>query len=88
MPFWSVEFKRFAYEWGFKIANSSPHYPKSNDQAESAIKSFLKKECDLSVALLSYRVTPIINIALSPLQIKFSRQIKAKLPTHVNFFNH
>ncbi|KAK9709517.1 hypothetical protein QE152_g26569 [Popillia japonica] len=82
MPFGAYEFRKFAQNWGFKVETSSPRYPRSNGQAESAVKiakSILKKECDLESALLNYRSTPISGIGLSPAQLLLNRKVKTKL---------
>ncbi|KAK9754587.1 hypothetical protein QE152_g1106 [Popillia japonica] len=64
----------------FKVETSSPRYPRSNGQAESAVKiakSILKKECDLESALLNYRSTPIWD---SHLKVeKNNRDVRSKL---------
>nr|XP_022912180.1 uncharacterized protein K02A2.6-like [Onthophagus taurus] len=69
IPFGSYKFRKFLEEWGFKVKTSSPRYPRSNGQAESAVKiakSILKKGCDLQLTLLNYRNTAIIGIGLTP----------------------
>ena len=40
--FSSSEFQEFAKEYGFKHVISSPHYPKSNEEAERAIQTVKK----------------------------------------------
>lgn len=87
MPFGSFEFKKFAEEWKFKIITSSPRYPKSNGEAESAVKitkNLLRKNNDLELALLSYRSTPIPGIGLSPSQLLMSRRLNTQLPITYN----
>ncbi|XP_011688911.1 PREDICTED: uncharacterized protein LOC105450661 [Wasmannia auropunctata] len=90
MPFGSYKFKQFAEDFGMQIITSSPHYPKSNGQAESGVKiakSFLKKQVDLDVALLNYRNTEITNIGYSPSQLLMNRKLRTKLPMSQRLLN-
>ncbi|KYN22600.1 hypothetical protein ALC57_04996 [Trachymyrmex cornetzi] len=67
-----------------QVITFSPHYPKSNGQAESGVKiakSFLKKQLDLDVALLNYRNTEITNIGYSPSQLLMNRKLRTLIPT-------
>lgn len=79
----------FAQQWNLDITTSSPHYPRSNGQAELVVqvaKKLLKKCFDdnkeLSVALLEYRNTPITGLIVSPAQILFSKRTRTKVPIH------
>ncbi|CAC5401780.1 unnamed protein product [Mytilus coruscus] len=77
--FSSLEFKRFATEYGFKHTTSSP----SNGQAERSvqtIKKLIMKSKDPHKALLDYRNTPL-DIDLSPAQLFLNRRLKTSLPT-------
>lgn len=68
MPFGSYNFRKFAEEFGIQIITSSPHYSKSNGQAESGVKiakSFLRKGADLDIALLNCRNSEITGIGYS-----------------------
>ncbi|CAC5395338.1 unnamed protein product [Mytilus coruscus] len=81
--FSSLEFKRFATEYGFKHTTSSPHYAQSNGQAERSvqtIKKLIMKSKDPHKALLDYRNTPL-DIDLSPAQLFLNRRLKTSLPT-------
>ncbi|XP_050548212.1 uncharacterized protein K02A2.6-like, partial [Daktulosphaira vitifoliae] len=87
IPFNSQEFKHFCTEWNIKSIYSSPHYPKSNGQAEKTVstcKKILKKseekKSNLDIFLLNYRNTPIEDLGLSPAQLLMSRRLKDKLP--------
>ncbi|XP_029055276.2 uncharacterized protein K02A2.6-like, partial [Osmia bicornis bicornis] len=88
-PFSSYELKVFAQQWNFDVVTSSPHYPRSNGQAERAVqvaKKILKKcieeDKELDVALLEYRNTPITGLTVSPAQVLFSRRTRTKVPIH------
>ncbi|CAC5398870.1 unnamed protein product [Mytilus coruscus] len=81
--FSSLEFKRFATEYGFKHTTSSPHFAQSNGQAERSvqtIKKLIMKSKDPHRALLDYRNTPL-DIDLSPAQLFLNRRLKTSLPT-------
>jgi hypothetical protein len=72
IPFGSYEFRNFAAQLGFSITTSSPRYAHSNDRAEKSVgivKSWLKKACDLSLALMEYRNSPISSVPYSPVQM-------------------
>ena len=65
---------------------SSPHYPKSNGLAESAVKvtKIIIKKCiesgeDIYKGLLAYRATPLAS-GLSPAEMLMGRRIKTTLP--------
>ena len=82
----SRDFKEFAVDWGFVHQTSSPHYPRSNGMAESAvktIKNMIRKTYesgqDYYKSLLAYRSTPL-EIGLSPAQLLMNRRLKTTLP--------
>ena len=56
----SEEFRTFAREWEFKHMTSSPHYPKGNGKAESAVKTckMLLKKAYVYLTLLDHCNTP------------------------------
>ena len=81
--FSSTEFQDFATSWNFSHVTSSPHFPQSNGQAESAVKiakGFLSQD-DPTLALLSYRSTPLPTLGFSPAELLFGRRIRTSLPT-------
>lgn len=82
--FISLEFEQFASEYGCKIITSSPRYPRSNGQAEAAVKivkNIIKRESDPFLGLLAYRSTPISGIRASPAQLLMGRQLRTTVPT-------
>lgn len=85
----SREFSDFAKEWKFQHRTSSPRYPQSNGLAEKTVqtaKNILEKNnsnCDVFLALLEYRNTPVDNLA-SPAQLSMSRRLRSVLPNSTN----
>lgn len=87
MPFNSYLMQSFAKDWGFDMVTSSPHYPKSNGQAEryvQTMKKFLRKcedsKEDIYASLLAYRETPFSGSCYSPAEMLFNRCIRSCLP--------
>ena len=79
--------RHFAEDWNFKITTTSPHYPKSNGQAECAIqtvKGLLRKAeesgGDPNIALLQYRNSSIAGCTFSPAQLAMNRQLRTRIP--------
>ncbi|KAJ7995746.1 hypothetical protein DPEC_G00247790 [Dallia pectoralis] len=61
---------------------SLPHLPKSNGEAERAvrtIKSLLKKSSDPYLALMAYRTAPLAN-GYSPTELLMGRKIRTPVP--------
>lgn len=84
----SQEFRLFSKEWDFSHVTSSPHFPQSNGQSESAVKTvktLLKKALDsgqdFQKSLLAYRSAPLQD-GLSPSQLLMGRNLKTFLPVH------
>lgn len=86
--FTSSQFRRFSDTYGFEHVTSSPHYPKSNGKAESAVKA--AKMCmkkaehnhqDPFLALLELRNIPTEIVNSSPAQRLFSRRTRTQVPT-------
>ena len=80
MPFAAYEMLQFAKDWGFELATSSPHYPRSNGLSEryvQTVKQLLRKAHeegkDPFLALLDFRTTPVAGIKYSPSQLLMSR---------------
>lgn len=80
-------FKKFEKEWSFVHVLSSPHYPKSNGLAESAVKTVKKifKKCaerneDPLLALLNHRNTPRTKVH-SPASNLMGRQLRTNIPS-------
>ncbi|UYV80838.1 K02A2.6-like [Cordylochernes scorpioides] len=81
-PSTTSAFTKFASEVGFRHITSSPKHPQSNGQAEAAVKivkSLMKKNKDLVLALMEYRATPLAN-GLSPAELLFGRKIRTMVP--------
>lgn len=77
------KFKEFALKYNIIHDPSSPHYPQSNGEAESAVKvakSLIDKNEDVLEALLAYRSTPLSN-GYSPAELLMGRKLKTLLPT-------
>lgn len=79
-------FKRFTKNWSFTHIMSSPHYPKSNELAESAVKSIkklFKKAFDAGenpyLALLNLRNTTRDKVH-SPVSILMGRNLRTNIP--------
>ena len=82
-PFDSGEYAKFANGCGFSISTSSPKFPRSNGEVESAVqtaKSILKNEKDQAKALLAYRSTPLA-CGYSPAQLLMGKNIRSTVPT-------
>uniref|UniRef100_A0A146LC45 RNA-directed DNA polymerase n=1 Tax=Lygus hesperus TaxID=30085 RepID=A0A146LC45_LYGHE len=84
--FTSEEFQRFSKEWQFEHIKSSPHYPKSNGLAESAVKTckrIMTKALDAGedyhLALLNFRNTPKSNVH-SPASLLMGRNLRTTTP--------
>ena len=78
----SESFQKFARNYGFIHATSSPRYAQANGESERAVrtvKELLKKNQDPYLALLSYRSTPLLN-GLSPSELLMGRRLKTQLP--------
>lgn len=78
----SMEFRNFSQEYTFKWVSSSPKYPQSNGQAESAVKllkKIMKKNEDPFKGLLAYRNTKLACGA-SPAQLMMGRMLRENLP--------
>ena len=87
-PFNSQDFATFMQEYEIEHITSSPHYPKSNGKAESAVKiakGLLRKtaeaEEDFQLALLNWRNTPTVGLDSSPAQRLFGRRTRTLVPT-------
>ena len=79
----SDTFRQFAVKYGFRQTFSSPHYPQSNGEAESAVKiaKRLLRQDDVFTAIMEYRATPIEATGLSPAEMMMGRKIRTLLPT-------
>ena len=62
--YFSLEYKKFAEEYGFLHTTSSPKFSQSNGEAKRAVKTvkaMLKKSDDPYLATPTYRSIPIQN---------------------------
>ena len=89
--FVSSSFRHFTIKYDIQHTTSSPHQPRSNRKAESAVKvakRILKKTLktgeDPYLAILNLRNTPQQGIDLSPAQRLMGRRTKTLLPTNAN----
>lgn len=82
-PFVSAEFREFLQSWNITLTTSSPKFPQSNGQAESAVKivkRILQSCKDPYLGLLAYRSTPLGNLQYSPAQLAMGRQLRSPIP--------
>lgn len=87
-PYASERFRQFAQDWRFEHRTSSPHHPRSNGQAEAAVKmakaiirKVQREKGDVYKALLDYRNTPRATTGLSPSEVLMQRRTRtATLP--------
>ena len=83
----SAELCQFTQAWDFQHLTSSPHYPKSNGKAESAVKimeSIITKAnkdgADVWKAILEWRNSPTPSQGSSPVQRLMSRRTRSFPP--------
>ena len=83
----SEEFRQLTQAWDFQHLSASPHYPKSNGKAESAVKimkSIITKAnkdgADVWKAILEWRNSPTPSQGSSPVQRLMSRRTRSFLP--------
>ena len=84
----SAESSHPVFEWEVNHVTSSPHRPKANSKAESAVKitkglfkKAQKSGKDPWLALLDERNTPLEGLETSPAQRLMSRRTRRQLPT-------
>lgn len=82
------EFRCFSQLWEFEHKTSSPGYPQSNGEAESAVKvvkTLMRKakaaRQDPYLAILDHHNTPTQGMNTSPAQRLLSRRTRTLLPT-------
>ena len=97
--FTSYQFQKFLKDWSIEHRTSSPHYPRSNGLAESAVKSAkrLLRRCwdahrgrldqeEWTRGVLQQRNTPGVS-GKSPAEIVYSRPLGDDLPIHQSNFD-
>ena len=97
--FTSYQFKNFLKDWSVEHRTSSPHYPRSNGLAESAVKSAKKllRRCwdahrgrldqeEWTRGVLQQRNTPGAS-GKSPAEIVYGRPLRDDLPIHQSNFD-
>ena len=82
----SVEFTDFTHDWDIQHVTSSPHHPKANGKAESAVKIMKsiiskanKQGTDVWKAILEWRNSPTPCQGSSPVQRLMSRRTRSFL---------
>ena len=88
-PQFQREYNEFCEEWNIAHTPSSPRYAKSHGFIERQIryiKPIIKKciasSCDVYLALLNVRATPLDSTLPSPAGLMFGRQISTTLPNY------
>lgn len=82
----SVEFTDFTHDWDIQHVTSSPHHPKANSKAESAVKIMKsiiskanKQGTDVWKAILEWRNSPTPSQGSSPVQRLMSCRTRSLL---------
>ena len=83
-------FAEFTKDWNIKHSTSSPRNPRSNGQAESAVKIvkglLTRAKCsgqDPYLALLAYRSTPVDSHLRSPAEMLYQRALRTTVPQRI-----
>ena len=83
-------FAEFTKDWNIKHSTSSPRNPRSNGQAESAVKIvkglLTRAKCtrqDPYLALLAYRSTPVDSHLRSPAKMLYQRALRTTVPQRI-----
>ena len=83
-------FAEFTKDWNIKHSTSSPRNPRSNGQAESAVKIFkgllTHAKCsgqDPYLTLLAYRNTPVDSHLWSPAEMLYQRALCTNVPQKI-----
>ena len=83
-------FAEFTKDWNIKHSTSSPRNPRSNGQAESAVKIvkglLTRAKCsgqDPYLALLAYRSTPVDSHLRSPAEMLYQCALRTTVPQRI-----
>ena len=83
-------FAEFTKDWNIKCSTSSPRNPRSNGQAESAVKIvkglLTHAKCsgqDLYLTLLAYRSTPVDSHLRSPAKMLYQHALHTTVPQRI-----
>ena len=83
-------FAEFTKDWNIKHSTSSPRNPRSNGQAESAVKIvkglLTRAKCsgqDPYLALLAYRSTPVDSHLRSSAEMLYQRALRTTVPQRI-----
>ena len=85
-------FAEFTKDWNIKHSTSSPRNPRSNGQAESAVKIvkglLTHAKCsgqDPYLALLAYRSTPVDSHLQSPAEMLYQHALHTTVPQRIRY---
>ena len=98
--FISFNFQDFCKEWGIKLSFSNPHYPKSNGQAESTNKTFIKiikkrlKKAkglwvdELTGVFWAYRTTTHTSLGETPFSLAYGTEVVIPIECGIPFVRY
>ena len=88
--FASSEFRTFIESYGFTHLTSSPHYPRTNGEAERSVgtvKRMWNKSQNFDLSMLTYRATPLEN-GDTPSELLMGRMLRTTLSTWPETLQH